>query len=110
MRLMLYLLLHNPTILYSPNGTAADDIIKKVNARGQAVVFICLGSLEFSTFSFDNISSSFTATGNASVFLSSVSPVQLLLSAHNLLLQSHHVPISRLLKTFHVTSWVYYIP
>lgn len=31
MRLMLYLLLHNPTILYSPNGTAADDIIKKAN-------------------------------------------------------------------------------
>lgn len=31
MRLMLYLLLHNPTIVYSPNGTAADDIIKKVN-------------------------------------------------------------------------------
>ena len=30
-RLMLYLLLHNPTIVYSPNGTAADDIIKKVN-------------------------------------------------------------------------------
>lgn len=30
MRLMLYLLLHNPTILYSPNGTVADDIIKKV--------------------------------------------------------------------------------
>ncbi|KAK2567067.1 ATP-binding cassette sub-family A member 2 [Acropora cervicornis] len=31
MRLMIYLLLHNPTILYSPNGTAADDIIKKAN-------------------------------------------------------------------------------
>lgn len=31
MRLMIYLLLHNPTILYSPNGTAADDIIKKVS-------------------------------------------------------------------------------
>ena len=30
MRLMLYLLLHNPKIAYSPNGTAADEIIKKV--------------------------------------------------------------------------------
>ena len=30
MRLMLYLLLHNPKIVYSPNGTAADEIIKKV--------------------------------------------------------------------------------
>nr|XP_058969338.1 ATP-binding cassette sub-family A member 2-like [Pocillopora verrucosa] len=31
MRLMLYLLLHNPKIAYSPNGTAADEIIKKAN-------------------------------------------------------------------------------
>ena len=30
MRLMLYLLLNNPEILYSPNGTAADKVIKKV--------------------------------------------------------------------------------
>lgn len=33
MRMMLYLLLHNPKILYSPNGTAADDIIKKVTEQ-----------------------------------------------------------------------------
>ena len=30
LRIMLYTLLHNPIILYSPNGTAADDVIKKV--------------------------------------------------------------------------------
>lgn len=30
MRLMLYLLLHNPKIAYSPNGTAADKVIEKV--------------------------------------------------------------------------------
>lgn len=30
MRLMLYLLLHDPKIAYSPNGTAADEIIEKV--------------------------------------------------------------------------------
>lgn len=30
MRLMLYLLLHDPKIAYSPNGTAADKIIEKV--------------------------------------------------------------------------------
>ncbi|XP_020626914.1 ATP-binding cassette sub-family A member 2-like isoform X2 [Orbicella faveolata] len=31
MRLMLYLLLHNPKIAYSPNGTAADKVIEKAN-------------------------------------------------------------------------------
>lgn len=31
LRIMLYTLLHNPIILYSPNGTAADDVIKKAN-------------------------------------------------------------------------------
>ena len=29
---MFYMLTHDPKILYSPNGTAADDIIKKVGA------------------------------------------------------------------------------
>lgn len=32
LRLMFYMLTHDPKILYSPNGTAADDIIKKVGA------------------------------------------------------------------------------
>lgn len=37
MRLMLYLLLHNPKIVYSPNGTAADDVIKKVIFNVQCI-------------------------------------------------------------------------
>ena len=40
MRLMIYLLLHNPTILYSPNGTAADDIIKKVSETFWQIKYI----------------------------------------------------------------------
>jgi hypothetical protein len=30
LRLMFYLLTHNPKILYAPNNTAADDVIKEV--------------------------------------------------------------------------------
>ena len=33
LRLMFYMLTHNPKILYSPNGTAADDIIRKVSSN-----------------------------------------------------------------------------
>ena len=40
MRLMIYLLLHNPTILYSPNGTAADEIIKKVSETFWQIKYI----------------------------------------------------------------------
>lgn len=89
MRLMLYLLLHNPTILYSPNGTAADDIIKKVNV----VVRLLFSFLQVvQSFPLFPLIIFLPLLLRQVTLLSSSSPVQLLLSAHNLLLKSYHVP------------------